>query len=70
MKEPLDPDVQRAGEPFHGEDTGKVGVGKKRKLNPGEEVQGHILLAGEVSETEETGKTGQGETEARMEGEV
>lgn len=27
---------ERAGEPFQGEDTGIVGVGKKRELNPGE----------------------------------
>lgn len=30
-------------EPFHREDTGKMGVGKKRKLNPsGGQVQGHL----------------------------
>ena len=30
MMEPLDPDVQRAGEPFPGGAAGRVGVGKKK----------------------------------------
>lgn len=32
MKEPLVPDVQRAGEPFPREDAGRVGVGKKTQF--------------------------------------